>query len=371
MPKVMCNICKHNNARELLVCENCGYPVNVKKFSELTGKDYYISLASLIRTWPKRPFFLNGTDKSEGMLNRFLTVYYLRPENAVNRAIEASIISNMNLWKEPALDIGCGDGIFSSVLRGGVFRKEYDTFSETDLTKQDIYDCFKGKCDFNDYFKKMPEKVHAGLDIKESIVKKAESIGAYEKTFTGSADSLPFGDGSFSTVFSNVFKNVGEVEKAFSEAYRVLCPGGKAIFVVSSHRYRDFLYYYPMSKKTESYEKKKKLLEMDRGRAMYNVHCCDISEWRRMIEKSGFKFEKYVSYLTEPTMRFWDTGLRNFSMKTIKFMNRLESLGMKPMVKKLVVSYLNHKLRIFTNREIENATPDNEGAYYIIAAVKT
>jgi len=264
----------------------------------------------------------------------------------------------------------CGDGVFTSILRGGSFKQGFDIFDEIDFTKEDIYDFADGNHQVNELFSEKPMSVDTGLDIKPNIVKKAEELGVYNRAIVGSATNLTVQGEKFKTVFSNVLKNVGDIETALSEITRVLAPEGKAVLVVSSHRYRDFLYYYNKANEAKKPEMKEKHLTMDRGRAYYNIHCYDIAKWTNLLESSGLSVESYVSYLTKKTMRFWDTGWRNFSYLTVKMMNSFKKAGLKKSVKNLLVSYLDKKMRYLTNFEIDNAGPETEGAYYIIVACK-
>ncbi len=369
MSKINCSICGKENEADTRLCSSCGYPINIRTFSSFRMGDYLSSLGALIKTWPKRPGCFNTNDETNGFLKKFLSVYYLRPENAVNRAIEAKIIADLDLWQEPALDVGCGDGVFTAILRGGVFAPRYDVFDEVDLSKKDIYDSVANKAS-DMFFAVEPCKVEAGIDIKPNIVQKADSTGLYKRTCVANATELPFEDGSFRTVFSNVLKNVQDIESALKEVSRVLMKDGRAILVLSSDRYRELLYYYPLADKTSDPCKKGKLLEKDRGRARYNIHCYDAKQWESLFSEAGLCLENAISYLTASTMRFWDTGLRDFSYKTISMMESLKGKNKKDSVKGKIVDYFDKKMRGFTNNEILGAGPHAKGGYFILTAIK-
>lgn len=56
------------------------------------------------------------------ILKNFLNAYWLRPETAMWRALDAISMNDFE-FLSPSLDLGCGDGVFS-FLRGGVSLKK-------------------------------------------------------------------------------------------------------------------------------------------------------------------------------------------------------------------------------------------------------
>ena len=62
--------------------------------------------------------------------------------------------------------------------------------------------------------------------------KKMLELNLFENKVVGSAENLPFEDNSFDNVFcSFVWRNVSDANKALSEVYRVLKPGGKFVLL--------------------------------------------------------------------------------------------------------------------------------------------
>jgi SAM-dependent methyltransferase len=72
-----------------------------------------------------------------------------------------------------------------------------------------------------------------GVDFSEAMLAEARQRYPEIEFRQGSADALPFEDGTFDAVVSNlVFHHLGRPEQALREAYRVLRPGGRVGFTV-------------------------------------------------------------------------------------------------------------------------------------------
>jgi len=62
--------------------------------------------------------------------------------------------------------------------------------------------------------------------------KKMLELNIFENKVLGSAENLPFDDNSFDNVFcSFVWRNISDTNKALSEIYRVVKPGGKFVLL--------------------------------------------------------------------------------------------------------------------------------------------
>src|SRR3954449_10499221 len=83
---------------------------------------------------------------------------------AIERSLECTILSQQN-FQEPVLDIGCGDGLFASVL--------------------------------------FAEKIDTGIDPNAVELEHAQRLGSYRRLIQCRGDAIPVPDGAFGTVFSN------------------------------------------------------------------------------------------------------------------------------------------------------------------------
>lgn len=100
----------------------------------------------------------------------------------------------------PTLDVGCGDGLFASLVFG--------------------------------------EPFSAGVDLDPGEVSRARAGGFYGEVHCASADAMPLESGRFRTVVSNcVLEHIPQIDKALAEISRVLAPGGKVYFTVHTEHY--------------------------------------------------------------------------------------------------------------------------------------
>lgn len=104
------------------------------------------------------------------------------------------------------LDLGCGNGVYGSIL------------SELD------------------------RRVH-GVDISEDSVERCRVLGIYDSVSVSPADRLPFDDNYFDIVFSTeVLEHIENVSSAIREVTRVLSTNG--IFVLTTTLYSGSIWTY-------------------------------------------------------------------------------------------------------------------------------
>src|SRR5581483_5158498 len=90
-------------------------------------------------------------------------------------------------------------------------------------------------------------RITVGADHKANLLKKAESLGLYEDLQLVDANKrLPFGDGSFKSVFSNIVYWLDEPEGALSEISRILVPGGKCCLMLPNDTLPRFSFYHSL-----------------------------------------------------------------------------------------------------------------------------
>lgn len=121
---------------------------------------------------------------------------------ALERNFECEILSKKR-FDRPILDIGCGDGIFASVL-----------FSE---------------------------KIDVGLDPNADELKRAEHEDAYFELLNCYGDRVPKPDGSFKTIFSNsVFEHIEKIGPVLDECHRLLASDGRLYLTLPTNRFEQY-----------------------------------------------------------------------------------------------------------------------------------
>jgi hypothetical protein len=67
------------------------------------------------------------TSSDRNWLRDLLNVYWLRPENALWRALNCKALEEVT-FTSPSLELSCGDGVFRFLLAGGDFDTSFDVF---------------------------------------------------------------------------------------------------------------------------------------------------------------------------------------------------------------------------------------------------
>jgi len=127
-------------------------------------------------------------------------------------------------------------------------RAFYDVLSSVDIQKKKLLDIGCGDGSDLANFEKMGAFPY-GIEPSEEFVKAAKERSPQLNITIGAGESLPFPDSNFDVVVSKyALQTSSDVPKIFSEAARVLKPGGFFIFL-SKHPIRQFL------EKIETYKK--------------------------------------------------------------------------------------------------------------------
>jgi SAM-dependent methyltransferase/GT2 family glycosyltransferase len=132
-------------------------------------------------------------------LKEYLFRYHWDPSKALLRAIEAKIINHLE-FREPILDLGCGEGTFASAF--------------------------------------LPRNCKViGLDIRRRNILKAEKKNFYSGLIVANAANIAFKDNSFKCILINSFLehiDQDNLARVLSEANRVLEKGGMAVVTVNN-----------------------------------------------------------------------------------------------------------------------------------------
>lgn len=258
------------------------------------------------------------------LLSAHLNVSWLRPESALWDAIASFYLSKCKITP-PSLDLGCGNGIFSFITAGGRFSIDYDWYVNVDESRMngrmDIYDiCLVSN--LKKYITRNPRyKFTFGLDAKPNLLKQASLLGFYDNIIEHDANRrLPFRDGEFRTIFSNMFYWLKDLDRSLEEVHRILDTGGTALLCLPNATFYDCCVSYKWKVKHSN------LLRLLNGGRSESMHwTISYNEFIKKAGKVGFKITSHSYYLSPLTLKIWDIGLRPISPTLIKMANSLRN----------------------------------------------
>ena len=176
---------------------------------------------------------------------------------AFERVLEGLIFSSLR-FERPVLDLGCGEGLFASI----VFREPVDT----------------------------------GVDPDPRELERARELGAYRELIQCFGDAIPKADGSYRTICSNsVLEHIPDLYPVLEEAHRLLAPDGRMYVTVPTDNF-------------ERYSAASRILSRlgwnrvsNRYRDLYNAfwhhyHCLPSAEWADLMRNVGFDVVECRTY---------------------------------------------------------------------------
>ncbi|HEY9076394.1 MAG TPA: class I SAM-dependent methyltransferase [Anaerolineaceae bacterium] len=185
------------------------------------------------------------------------------------RAIEARFYEEFDL-PQPTLDLGCGDGHFVQIA--------------------------------------LDRKVEVGLDPWWDPLQEAVSRSSYSLPLQGFGNLMPFGDGTFNSVFSNsVLEHIPDLDPVIHEVSRVLKPGGIFAFCVPNH---NFLSSLSIARFLDKIGLKRLASAYRRffNRIARHYHCDDPVTWETRLDKAGFLVERWWHYFPPNFLAIMEWG---------------------------------------------------------------
>jgi 2-polyprenyl-3-methyl-5-hydroxy-6-metoxy-1,4-benzoquinol methylase len=176
---------------------------------------------------------------------------------AIERSMECEILSRQE-FKEPVLDIGCGDGLFAHTL-------------------------------FN-------QKIDTGIDPDSKEITRAKRYGIYREIINCSGSEVPKGNESYQIIFSNsVLEHIPEIKAVLKEVHRLLMPGGNFYATVPTNYFDK----YTFGSQILIFLQLKSLAAKYRqlfNRFWKHYHYHEIEKWKELFEASGFKVIENIEY---------------------------------------------------------------------------
>jgi len=290
------------------------------------------------------------------ILKNLLSIYWLRPETAIWRTLDALQLRQIKFLK-PIVDIGCGDGLFTFTSLGGKIDVDYDVYRTMKKTDKffngvDIHD---QKSDINFKITKQPKiSVDLGLDWKHNLLKKAEKLKIYQKLVKHDANKqLPIQSNKFKTVFSNTFYWMDNIEHILSESKRICHQDGKIIIFVPDKKFKESLIFNQYLSTGVRWAKM-----LDRGISNNMKHCYSLKEWKSLFSKVGLKIDYHSNYGTEQLVKFWSIGLRAYSPYLIEMSNTI-NLKTRTDIKQKLINDLTPMLKSYVEYEMSSIGKNN------------
>lgn len=237
---------------------------------------------------------------------------------ALERTMECELLSRQE-FPRPILDIGCGEGLFASVL--------------------------------------FDEQIDLGIDPDENELRRAKELGMYQELICCFGNNIPRDDKSFNTIFSNsVLEHIEDIEPVLKEANRLLSDEGRLYLTLPT----DFFDQYSVANQFLIGFGMKGLAS--RFRTFFNgfwkhYHYHDKSGWELLFHKMGFETVESIEYGSKKICLTNDF-LAPFSIPSLILKKLFNRWTLIPPIRGIFMSFVRLFIR---KKEIENAIDIERG----------
>lgn len=271
-------------------------------------------------------------------------MYWLKPFDAVNDTANAMSLLNFDWSKgrEPILEIGGGDGVFSFIMHGGSYIFSNDRYSQTDpAVSGDIYDVYDERYKLS-IKKEADIQYDLGIDLKSSHILKARETGLYknDQLISSYPEQLPVADKIFSTVFLYTFHGLTDYEKTLLEIKRVIKEDGCLYLLGFNDAVKHNFVCYNLAKYFHSRGKTRiarYFADLDGGRyeEIGLTFSKSYAEWECLFMDTGFSIEKVYTQVSPRLWRIYDTQTRPWLRPMIRSLKYLDKVHLRTVIKAL------------------------------------
>jgi SAM-dependent methyltransferase len=367
---MICNICSLVNSINDKFCKQCIAPLNIKNFSEFSTNDFIYTVSALLDSVGNLIDNVEANNKTH-LLKVYLNSFWLRPETALYCATEAGIIQKIlsNIDNDCFLDLGCGNGVHTSIINGWEFNKEFDVFDDLVVNNDDIYNSPLTK-NKQVMYEVKGTKISFGIDIKKNMIERANSLKTFDKLICNKAETVPLDDNTVDVVYSNVLRDFedGLLQNTLKELKRIIKKNGYLIFTTPTNEYKDHLYYYPRAINFKNNNQKslaENYLDLDRGRSIFCTQQIEMSQWIDHLKVHNFEVVNTFPFAGRKLMEFWDTGLRPYTSLILKNLNNISNED-KGLLKTKMVDFFYKLL----SKTVCNDESNSKFAFRVILAKK-
>ncbi len=244
------------------------------------------------------------------------------------RAVEGGFYDDIEI-AEPVLDLGCGDGHFTSV-----------TFANRSIK-------------------------FLGIDPEFKSLNEARQYSIFSHLVCARGDRLPFSGQYFHNAVSNsVLEHIPEVEAVLDEADRVIKPGGKLVICVPNNNFTSNLsiarFFDGMGLKSLATWYRKLFNKISR-----HYHPDEPDKWKKRLQNSGFEITESWNYFTPESLTILEWG-HYFGLPSWINKKLFNQWILFPSIKNPILSRIYQWLR----SHVDNNQKTKNGAYSFFITVR-
>jgi SAM-dependent methyltransferase len=250
---------------------------------------------------------------------RYFSLYFLKPFDAVNDTLTASLLRRC-AWSDEIVEIGSGDGMYSFIMHGGTFPFWFDRYVLTDLSRADIYDTHRPDILPTPRRVTWP-RVRLAIDAKFSHVEKIREIGFARAALRSQYESLPLASESVDAVFYYTAHGLVDHGRAVADAHRILKPGGRMFMLLFDAGFQRAFVAHRLAGRLRG-RLGRYFERLDNGRFDEMMAIARTpEEWRRFFAVRGLRVLACHAGLSLTAWRVYDTQTRPLLQPLIRFFN--------------------------------------------------